>query len=149
LAAERGSPAPARPARLRSLPLPTLAALSAPPAPAVPPVRLPEARSVDPALFPLAVRKIMLDPGHGGPSVGTGTPRGLLEKSLTLDIALRLRQILAARSFSVLLTREEDRPVDLADRAALANRAGADVFVSIHLNWIEDRKARGVETYFL
>jgi len=94
------------------------------------------------------VRKIMIDPGHGGASVGTGTS-GLIEKNLTLDIAERLRQILSRRSYSVLMTREEDRPVDLADRAALANRAGADIFVSIHLNWIEDRKARGVETYYL
>jgi N-acetylmuramoyl-L-alanine amidase len=112
------------------------------------PLRLPEARSVDASLFPLAVRKVMIDPGHGGFSVGTGTA-GLIEKNLTLDIALRLRQILAQRSFAVLMTREEDRPIDLADRAALANRAGADIFVSIHLNWIGDRKARGVETYYL
>ena len=111
-------------------------------------LRLPEARSIDASLFPLAVRKVMIDPGHGGASVGTGIP-GLIEKNLTLDIAERLRQILAQRSFAVLLTREEDRPIDLADRAALANRAGADIFVSIHLNWIGDRKARGVETYSL
>ncbi len=110
--------------------------------------RLPEARSIDASLFPLAVRKVMIDPGHGGLSVGTGTS-GLIEKNLTLDIALRLRQILVQRSFAVLMTREEDRPIDLADRAALANRAGADIFVSIHLNWIGDRKARGVETYYL
>jgi N-acetylmuramoyl-L-alanine amidase len=111
-------------------------------------LHLPEARAIDASLFPLAVRKIMIDPGHGGASVGTGTS-GLIEKNLTLDIAERLRQILSRRSYNVLMTREEDRPVDLADRAALANRAGADIFVSIHLNWIEDRKARGVETYYL
>jgi N-acetylmuramoyl-L-alanine amidase len=110
--------------------------------------RLPEPRPIDASLFPLAVRKVMIDPGHGGMSVGTGTS-GLVEKNLTLDIAERLRRILAQRSFTVLMTREEDRPVALADRAALANRAGADIFVSIHLNWIEDRNARGVETYYL
>jgi len=112
-------------------------------------VHHPEPRPIDAALFPLAVRKIMLDPGHGGASVGTGTGSGLIEKNLTLDIAERVKALLAQRSFTVLLTREEDRPIDLADRAALANRAGADIFVSIHLNWIEDRKARGVETYYL
>src|SRR4029079_7761812 len=111
-------------------------------------LRLPEARPIDAALCPLAVRKVMIDPGHGGVSVGTGTS-GLIEKNLTLDIAERLRRLLSERSFTVLMTREEDRPVDLADRAALANRAGADIFVSIHLNWIGDRKARGVETYYL
>jgi len=141
-AAER-SAAPVVAARVRP------ARLAPPARPEATSVRLPEARSVDPALFPLAVRKIMLDPGHGGASVGTGAAHGLIEKNLTLDIALRLRQLLAARNFTVLLTREEDRPIDLADRAALANRAGTDIFVSIHLNWIEDRKARGVETYFL
>ncbi|HZF10928.1 MAG TPA: N-acetylmuramoyl-L-alanine amidase [Thermoanaerobaculia bacterium] len=142
LAAER-SAAPIASARVRT------ARVSPPARPEITPLRLPEARSVDAALFPLAVRKVMLDPGHGGASVGTGTPQGLIEKNLTLDIALRLRQILTARSFTVLLTREEDRPIDLVDRAALANRAETDIFVSIHLNWIGDRKARGVETYFL
>lgn len=112
-------------------------------------MHIPEPRPIDAALFPLAVRKIMLDPGHGGASVGTGAGSGLIEKNLTLDIAERVKALLAARSFSVLLTREDDRPIDLADRAALANRAGADIFVSIHLNWIGDRKARGVETYYL
>jgi N-acetylmuramoyl-L-alanine amidase len=147
LAAERSTGAPiasALPARARSTSRPAVELAAS-----VASLRLPEARPIDSALFPLAVRKVMIDPGHGGASVGTGTASGLIEKNLTLDIALRLRQILTERSFTVLMTREEDRPIDLADRAALANRAGADIFVSIHLNWIEDRKARGVETYFL
>ncbi|HEV7518245.1 MAG TPA: N-acetylmuramoyl-L-alanine amidase, partial [Thermoanaerobaculia bacterium] len=147
LAADRSSGSPAAltgsvgPARAVSPPAAVALA-------AITPMRLPEPRPIDAALFPLAVRKIMIDPGHGGMSVGTGTS-GLVEKNLTLDIAERLRHLLAQRSFTVLMTREEDRPIDLADRAALANRAGADIFVSIHLNWIDDRKARGVETYYL
>jgi N-acetylmuramoyl-L-alanine amidase len=148
LTAERApgpSAATAHPLRLSS----ALPAAEASLAVTAAPRRLPEPRPIDAALFPLAVRKIMLDPGHGGASVGTRTSAGLIEKNLTLDIAERLRRILAERSFTVLMTREEDRPIDLADRAALANRAGADIFVSIHLNWIEDRKARGVETYYL
>jgi N-acetylmuramoyl-L-alanine amidase len=147
-----GAPgAPGHPASPRSL-VQASAFLFSPraaPAPAKASVHIPEPRPIDAALFPLAVRKIMLDPGHGGASVGTGAGSGLIEKNLTLDIAERLKSLLAQRSYTVLLTREEDRPVDLADRAALANRAGADIFVSIHLNWIEDRKARGVETYYL
>jgi N-acetylmuramoyl-L-alanine amidase len=151
LAADRPALAPAAPttrlAGARSVsPRATPARVSADSSPAA--LRFPEPRPIDAALFPLAVRKIMLDPGHGGMSVGTGTA-GLLEKNLTLDITERLRRLLAQRSFTVLMTREEDRPVDLADRAALANRAGADIFVSIHLNWIGDRRARGVETYYL
>ncbi len=158
LAADRSSGTPAAlassasPSRVRSIsssdPNSALALASLAPGAPSTTHHLPEARAIDASLFPLAVRKIMIDPGHGGASVGTGTS-GLIEKNLTLDIAERLRQILSRRSYNVLMTREEDRPVDLADRAALANRAGADIFVSIHLNWIGDRKARGVETYYL
>ncbi len=110
--------------------------------------RLPVPRPIDPAAFPLAVRRIVLDSGHGGEDVGTHTRTGLNEKSLTLDIAFRLRQLLQ-HDFQVLMTREEDRAVALEDRADVANRAGADLFVSIHLNWIANPAARGVETYYL
>ncbi|HXO20782.1 MAG TPA: N-acetylmuramoyl-L-alanine amidase [Thermoanaerobaculia bacterium] len=111
--------------------------------------RLAPPQSIDPSVFPLAVRTIVLDPGHGGASIGTRTPLGLTEKDLTLDIVLRVRQLLEARSFRVLTTREADEAVDLEERAALANQAGADIFVSVHVNWIENRKARGIETYYL
>jgi len=103
---------------------------------------------VDAAVFPLAVRKIVIDAGHGGGSVGTRTPQGVLEKDLTLDIAVRLERLLE-KQFQVVMTREGDRAVSLEDRGKLANRAGADIFVSIHLNWIENRRSRGVETYYL
>ena len=136
----------ARPAALRR------ARLAAPratrPAAALSDARLLAPGPIDPAAFPLAVRRIVLDSGHGGEDVGTHTRSGVTEKSLTLDIALRLRQLLA-RDFDVLLTREDDRGVALEDRAALANRAGADLFVSIHLNWIANPQERGVETYYL
>ena len=108
------------------------------------------AAAIDPAVLPLAVRKIALDAGHGGDSLGTRTPLGLLEKDVTLDIALRLRVLLeAGHGFEVVMTRHDDDAVSLAERAAIANRSGADVFVSVHVNWIEDHAARGVETYFL
>lgn len=104
---------------------------------------------VDAAVFPLAVRRIALDPGHGGDSLGTRAPLGLVEKELTLDIARRLRKLLEAQSFQVLMTREGDQSVSLENRGRAANRAAADIFVSIHLNWIENSAARGVETYYL
>jgi N-acetylmuramoyl-L-alanine amidase len=104
---------------------------------------------VDAAVFPLAVRKVVLDPGHGGSSLGTRTPQGLVEKDLALDIAERLRRLLEKDSFQVVMTREGDREVSLERRGQLANRSGADIFVSIHLNWIENRRSRGVETYYL
>lgn len=100
------------------------------------------------AVFPLAVRKIAIDPGHGGNSLGTKAPLGLVEKELTLDIAQRVRKLLEP-DYQVLMTRQEDRSLSLEDRGLTANRAGADIFVSIHLNWIEDRKTRGIETYYL
>lgn len=119
------------------------------PAPAAPAAPTTAPTPIDAAVFPLAVRKIVLDPGHGGNSFGTRAPLGLLEKELTLDIAQRLRKLLEADSFEVAMTREQDRSVSLEERGLAANRVGADIFVSIHLNWIENRQARGVETYYL
>jgi N-acetylmuramoyl-L-alanine amidase len=105
---------------------------------------------IDAAVLPLAVRKIAVDAGHGGDSHGTRTPLGLLEKDVTLDIARRLRQLLeSGQRFEVVMTRQDDTSVSLAERAAIANRVGADIFVSVHVNWIEDRASHGVETYFL
>jgi N-acetylmuramoyl-L-alanine amidase len=144
-----------------SAPAPVTAARPAPPAPVSPvsPASPPSPETatamtaaptpVDAAVFPLAVRKVAIDPGHGGDSLGTRAPLGLLEKELTLDIAQRLRSLLVADSFKVLMTREQDRSLSLEERGLAANRAGADIFVSIHLNWIENHKARGIETYYL
>lgn len=136
--APAGRPVPPQPAAARPAAVPP-AQITAP----VPPT------PIDAAVFPLAVRKIALDPGHGGDSLGTRAPLGLLEKELTLDIAQRVRKLLEADSFDVVMTREQDRSVSLEERGLAANRDGADIFVSIHLNWIENLKARGVETYYL
>jgi len=121
---------------------------AAPPAGAAPLAGLTAPEPVDAAVFPLAVRKIVIDAGHGGGSVGTRTPQGVLEKDLTLDIAVRLERLLE-KEFQVVMTRQSDADVSLEERGKLANRAGADIFVSIHLNWIENRRSRGVETYYL
>lgn len=109
---------------------------------------LPAPRPIDPAVFPLAVRRVAIDPGHGGESLGTKAAQGPIEKDLTLDIARRLERLLAASSFATLMTRDADRDVPLKERARLANQAGADLFLSIHLNWLEDAGARGIETYY-
>ncbi|HWN43584.1 MAG TPA: N-acetylmuramoyl-L-alanine amidase [Thermoanaerobaculia bacterium] len=142
-----GAPAAAQPA---PIPVATVAKVPIPPPmPPIQPMPTTAPTPVDAAVFPLAVRKIALDPGHGGDSLGTQAPRGLVEKELTLDIAQRVRKLLEADSFEVVMTREQDRSVSLEERGLAANRDGADIFVSIHLNWIENLKARGVETYYL
>ena len=106
------------------------------------------ARAIDPDVIPLAVRTVALDPGHGGRDGGTHLPHyGLLEKDVTWDVADRLRAILED-DFVVVMTRDGDEAVDLSRRTEIANAAGADVFVSIHVNWLPDREARGFETYF-
>lgn len=134
---------------------PRLAALapgagSRPPAAAGPAALAPDApEAIDARVFPLAVRRVAIDPGHGGRSLGTHTPQGLVEKNLTYDIAERLRKRLQKEGFEVVLTRSGDEAVALDQRGAIANGSSSDIFVSIHVNWIEDRASRGVETYFL
>ncbi len=102
-----------------------------------------------PGTIPLGVRQVAIDPGHGGRDGGTSLQFGLLEKDLTLDLARRLSAVLAEVGIESVLTRDDDIEVSLADRAERANSARADLFVSIHVNWLPDRSARGFETYFL
>jgi N-acetylmuramoyl-L-alanine amidase len=98
---------------------------------------------------------VVLDPGHGGkyPHDGAHGPRKLVEKNITLAVALKTKELLEAAGATVILTRESDEDISLAERARIANESGADLFLSIHCNSMEtrdDRKvARGVETYFL
>ncbi len=103
--------------------------------------------AIDPKVFPLPVRRIVLDPGHGGSASGSAAD-GLAEKDLTLDIARRLRTLLANR-YQVALTRDADIDVKLDERPRLANRAGADLFVSVHVNWLREDRPCGVETFHL
>ncbi|MCK5378715.1 MAG: N-acetylmuramoyl-L-alanine amidase, partial [Acidobacteria bacterium] len=100
-------------------------------------------------MIPLGVRHVAIDPGHGGRDAGTSLQFGMLEKDLTLDLARRLSAVLATAGIESTLTRTDDVEVSLADRASRANAARADLFVSIHVNWLPDRSARGFETYFL
>lgn len=109
----------------------------------------PRPRALLPATIPLSVGRIAVDPGHGGIDGGTSLAYGLLEKDLTLDIGLRLASLLDAEGFETILTRHDDTLVSLRERAAMANRERADLFVSVHVNWLPDRTARGVETYYL
>ena len=101
------------------------------------------------AAFPLGVRRIVLDPGHGGADSGARTPTDLAEKDLTLDVARRLRALLRESAFEVLLTRDRDDAVSLRERAELANTGKGDLFVSVHVNAIPSGEPCGLATYYL
>jgi N-acetylmuramoyl-L-alanine amidase len=95
------------------------------------------------------VARIVIDPGHGGYDPGAMTD-GVSEADVVLDIATRLERLLLQQpGVEVVLTRRTNVFVPLDDRTAMANRAGADLFLSIHANASEDDRARGIETYFL
>jgi len=97
----------------------------------------------------LRVGRIVIDAGHGGRDPGAQGP-GYTEADLTLDVALRLEKLLAKEpGVEVVLTRRTDEYVALQQRTAIANREGADLFVSIHANASRNRSARGVESYLL
>lgn len=121
---------------LREVPLPSLAALPRP---------LPR-----PAATALENPLIIVDPGHGGVDPGTRGVNGVPEKTVTLAVALALRdQLLATRRYRVRLTREGDVFVPLQQRLALGRSAGAALFVSLHADAIADRSLRGASVYTL
>lgn len=98
----------------------------------------------------LKIGKIVIDPGHGGHDTGTIGPNGLEEKDLVLEVGRRLGKLLQTRlGAQVVYTRKNDTFIPLETRTAIANKARADLFVSIHANSSRDPDARGVETYYL
>lgn len=98
----------------------------------------------------LKIRRIVIDPGHGGHDTGAIGPTGLEEKSVVLDVGLRLRKLIERRmGCQVIMTRSTDTFIPLEERTAIANEYGADLFISIHANASHDESARGVEVYYL
>ncbi len=98
----------------------------------------------------LKLRRVMIDPGHGGHDQGSSGPTGLLEKELVLDVARRLGEMIEATLGSeVVYTREADHFVPLETRTKMANDSKADLFLSIHANSSTIRSVTGVETYYL
>lgn len=96
--------------------------------------------------------RIVIDPGHGGSNEGCASFDGAAhEKDLTLDVARRLRRRLAAElpHAEVLLTRDADVTLTLAERVAFANAHEADLFLSIHANASPNKNQSGYETYVL
>jgi len=98
----------------------------------------------------LKIRRVVLDPGHGGHDEGTCGPHGLLEKDLVLDVALRLGKLIESRMGSeVIFTRSTDIFIPLERRTAIANEKKADLFLSIHANSSPYPRIAGVESYYL
>lgn len=99
----------------------------------------------------LGVSRIVIDPGHGGRDFGApGYLKGVHEKYLVLSIAKRLaKKIEKQLNCEVIMTRTTDIHLTLEERTAIANMNNADLFISIHTNSARDRRAYGLETYFL
>lgn len=108
-----------------------------------------------------SVKKILIDPGHGGIDGGAVAKSGVLEKDINLNISLMLRDELKKEGFEVLMTREEDKGLytdsgkirkkkieDLNNRCKLKDECGCDMFVSIHLNMFPESKYYGAQVWY-
>ena len=100
-------------------------------------------------MFGLGVKTIMIDAGHGGSDSGTIGKMGTMEKDITLDIAKRLKErLLKSGRYRVLMTREDDAAVALNKRVELTQIAKADLFISVHLNYLPSKPINIIETYY-
>ena len=98
----------------------------------------------------LKIGRIVIDAGHGGHDSGTLGAGGIQEKDVVLDVALRLGKLLHDRmGAEIVYTRDDDTFIPLETRTAIANKAQADLFISVHANSSPDESARGVEVYYL
>jgi N-acetylmuramoyl-L-alanine amidase len=105
----------------------------------------PQARAQQPV-----IRKIVLDPGHGGKDPGAIGVGGIAEKDIVLAVAKKLAgKLRQEMGVQVILTRSDDRFIALEDRTSMANAQEADLFVSLHMNASPNAEARGLETYYL
>ncbi len=96
------------------------------------------------------LRKIVLDPGHGGKDPGAIGVGGVAEKDIVLRIAKKLAgKLKREMGIEVILTRQDDTFIPLEERTAIANAEGADLFISLHTNASPNPEARGIETYYL
>jgi len=96
------------------------------------------------------IRRIVVDPGHGGHDPGAVGPSGLQEKDVVLAIGLKLRELLRDElGLDVVMTRSTDVFIPLEERTAIANKVNADLFLSVHANAAANRSAAGIETYYL
>ena len=125
--------------------------------PSVTPEQISQEPITPPSTSPISItppravlQTIVLDPGHGGEDIGARGTGGTLEKQITLDIARSLKTMVESRlGIRVLLTRDDDRDVNLDERAAMANHSKADLFLSIHVNAALSPALAGAEIFYL
>lgn len=98
----------------------------------------------------LGIRRIIIDPGHGGKDPGTVSPSGLKEKDIVLQVARMLKKKLSTKlDCEIILTRDADVFIPLEERTAIANSREGDLFISIHVNAAPRSGVHGIETYVL
>jgi len=102
-----------------------------------------------PACAPIGIKKIVIDAGHGGRDPGTIGRSGLREKDVNLDIAKRLSLLFQSQGVKVAMTRSTDSFIPLPSRVDVANKSGADLFLSIHSNANRVRSLSGFEVYYV
>ncbi|MEM9446148.1 MAG: N-acetylmuramoyl-L-alanine amidase [Verrucomicrobiota bacterium] len=95
------------------------------------------------------LKGVIIDPGHGGSDHGGRGKRGLIEKKMNLDVALRLRDLLKENGIGTVMTRYRDTFITLEERAKFASKHKDFVFISIHFNYNRSSKPNGIETYTL
>ena len=113
-----------------------------------------QSQPVVPAAIPqsnaaLSIKKIVIDPGHGGHDPGAIGPNGIEEKNITLKIGTMLAARLRKMGFQVIMTRDKDVFIPLEERTAIANMSNADIFISIHANASLSHRTKGITTYYL
>lgn len=98
----------------------------------------------------LGIRRVVIDPGHGGKDPGAIGNRGTYEKTIVLDVCLRLKKLFdSQKDLEAILTRESDIFVPVENRTIIADSKQADIFISIHANSFPNKKRSGVETFYL
>lgn len=127
----------------------TIQTLKADSVPVKEPVRF-EREKTGSSFKPAKIRRIVVDPGHGGHDPGAVGVDGLKEKDIVLSIALKLaRQLKEQLGVDVVMTRSTDVFIPLEERTAIANKVNADLFLSVHANASLNKSASGIETYYL
>ena len=136
-------------------PLPQTAETKAPPPPAKTRVAIPPPTvcAKNPSLaqqLGLGIKRVVLDPGHGGKDPGAIGINGLREKDIVLTVAKKVaRKIATKMGIEVVLTRKTDIFIPLEERTAIANTKSGDLFISIHVNAAPSSQVEGIETYYL